>query len=72
MKKLCAALAFIFLILCMSVYTGAYADSDGRPTPWEDSGLKVCVAETFSEFEDADIDLMGKLSLVFARLCRRY
>lgn len=58
MKKLCAALAFIFLILCMSVYTGAYADSDGRPTPWEDSGLKVCVAETFSEFEDADIDLM--------------
>ena len=58
MKKLCTILTLVCLAMCMAINAYAAADADGRPTPWEDPELKVSVVETFSEFEDAEIDIM--------------
>lgn len=58
MKKLLATLILVCLMLCTSISAYAAVDADGRPTPWEDPELNICVVETFSEFEDAEIDIM--------------
>lgn len=58
MKKLCTILTLVCLAMCMAINAYAAVDADGRPTPWEDPELKVSVVETFSEFEDAEIDIM--------------
>lgn len=58
MKKLLSFLTVLSLTLCLAIAGNAAADPDGRPLPWEDASLKVCVVETFSAFEDKDIDIL--------------
>ncbi len=58
MKKLCVVMVLTCILMCAAIGANAAADASGRPTPWEDSKLKICVAETFSEFEDAEIDIL--------------
>lgn len=58
MKKLLSFLTVLSLTLGLAITGNAAADPDGRLLPWEDANLKICVAETFSAFEDKDIDIL--------------